>query len=91
MDITKVLAALTLAHTELRAVVATQAKVISEPKSTVAQIADASRALNVAGRIDSTLTRAEGRIEGALKKLAPRVKKAKPEAAEPVAAPKKKA
>lgn len=77
MDVSKVTAALTLARTELRAVVTAQAKVISDPKSNVADIAGASRALNVAGRIDSTLLKAEERVTGALKKLAPRAKKVK--------------
>ncbi len=89
MDVSKVNAALTLAHTELRNVVAAQAKIISDPKSSVADIAGASRALNVAGRIDTTLTKAESRIAGALKKLAPREKKAKPAATEAPAAPAK--
>lgn len=73
----KVTSALATARTELRAAVTEQAKIISNPKSTVAEIANASRALNVAGRIDGTLVRAEARTEGALKKLAPREKKAK--------------
>ena len=79
MDVSKVTAALTSARTELRNVVTAQAKIISDPKSNVADIAAASRALNVAGRIDGTLVKAEERVAGALKKLAPRAKKAKSE------------
>lgn len=77
MDVSKVTAAIGTARTELRNVVTAQAKVISDPKSDVAAIAAASRALNVAGRIDAVLTKADERIAGALKKLSPRAKKEK--------------
>lgn len=77
MDVSKVSAALTNAKTELRNAVNAQTKVIGDPKASVTDIAAASRALNVAGKIDGALTRAEGSIAKALSRLAPRAKKAK--------------
>lgn len=77
MDVSKVTTALATARTELRTVVSAQAKIISDPKSDVAAIAGASRALNVAGRIDAILVKADERVQGALKKLSPRAKKEK--------------
>lgn len=77
MDISKVKAALALAKTELRNAITSEAKVMSDPKADVAAVAGASKALNVAGRIDAALAKAESRIVSALKKLEPRVKKDK--------------
>lgn len=77
MDITKVTAALTLAKTELANAITAERKVLADPKADVAAVTAASRALLVAGRVNTILEAAGARIEKSLKKLAPRAKKAK--------------
>lgn len=77
MDISKVTAALTSAKSELTNAIAAERKVLADPKADVAAVSAASRALQVAGKIDSVLTSANARIEKSLKRLAPRAKKEK--------------
>jgi hypothetical protein len=81
MDITKVTAAIASAKTELGNAITAERKVLADPKADVAAVTQASRALLVAGRIDTILTAADARISKSLKKLAPRAKKAKKAAA----------
>ena len=73
----KVTAAVTLARTEVRNAVKEARTILASEKSTTEELVTASRALNVAGRLDTALTKAEGRIASSLKKLQPKAKKSK--------------
>lgn len=77
MDITKVTAAVSLAKTELGNAITAERKILADPKADVAAVSGASRALLVAGKIDSILTSANNRIEKTLKRLAPKAKREK--------------
>ena len=77
MDVAKIRASVAATKTLVNDLVTMEAKVLVDPKTDATAKLAAARGLNVLGRINSIVTTTEERIEKALKRLAPRVKKEK--------------
>ncbi len=78
MDIsTPIKTAMAAAATVVTDAVNEAAQALVDPSGSAASKVAAGRALNVLGRINTTITKASERVDTALGRLAPRAKKAK--------------
>lgn len=77
MDVTKIKAALAAVKTEINNAKVVQQKTLKDDNAKIEALEAAGNAIRVLGRINSAVTKAETKIETALKKLEPKAKREK--------------